>query len=348
MRSILLENVALDMTHVSEFMYKVTSPIEGIRTRLSMPTSPPLVSIQWLNATHPPQSEISYPIFNVPSETIVRNVTSSAPEQWWVAFFSPPLLAFRLVDTAPPPITVDPLYYPPVMPEIPADPPAEEVGPPIDNPEPVAPPAYDPYPPESIGGTPSPSCNPPSGFLCDDDGTVLFPGNLTLATFVLPIHSGTITILGNVNISGLVTFIGLGNMLNVTGCAKVDSIVLELNGDNPVPTGPITLVSQSENCSPIDPASIVVTTRNRKECEKVTIRRIPDAPIANLNVLLAIDKSKCGDRVKWIIVGSVLGAALIIFVLVALIIWRMRSKSSIAHRMTYDRHIRQSKSDGMF
>lgn len=178
--------------------------------------------------------------------------------------------------------------------------------------------------------TPAPNCPYPPPFVCTPDGHVIVNGSVNSNTsFVVPAFSGSVVIRGNLTLtSGSIIIQGAGTTLNVTGCINVTSgVVIDLSRKGSVErlskSSPSTLIQQNGNNCSLDISTLSVSVKNSPDdCKKAKSR--VDASRSSkdsLVVLFEFDNSSC--NVKWIIVGSVLGALFIIAVIAILIIWKV-------------------------
>lgn len=158
------------------------------------------------------------------------------------------------------------------------------------------------------------------GFVCIDGVWHL---NETTPVIVVPDNAGVIQIKGNITSTTPIVFDGFGSTLNVTGCVYAPSIQVTL-GQN-LPSGPVTLIQQSKGCD----TSLVDTTvhvqQNTTSCNKVIANKDPSSNPSTLTVFLAMDTSECSPSSgswRWIVLGTVLGAAAITAIAVV-IAWKV-------------------------
>jgi hypothetical protein len=155
----------------------------------------------------------------------------------------------------------------------------------------------------------------PLGFICVG-GSVFAPTNIDALTVSLPPNSGIIQINGSLNIGSTLTFVGLGSTINASGCVDVPEVVIELQAGEKTKSGPVTLITQSNGCSK-SLANTLVKVKDAKSSCKKTKAKNNQSTQSQLIVVFEIDSTSCNT--KWIILGSVLGAVLIITVVLALV-----------------------------
>jgi hypothetical protein len=156
----------------------------------------------------------------------------------------------------------------------------------------------------------------PNGFYCVNGQMVSF-GTITAPIITFPPNSGVIQVNGSLNID-TITFNGIDSVLHVNGCVNVPGgIIIELNDDkNSEKTKqPITLIIQNEGC-PSSLSDVKVTVKEVKSCKKTSVKT-DTSTSSQLNVLFKIDSLACNT--KWIILGSTLGAVLVILVVLILV-----------------------------
>lgn len=167
---------------------------------------------------------------------------------------------------------------------------------------------------------PSSTClPPPSGFVCVGDvwvanGSVSIPG-----TFTVP-PATTVEVQGNLTIGGSVIFGGSSGSITVTGCltlAQLSELIIDLRKTNPnlyTKETPTLLIQQlGANCS-TDLSLLPYSVKQPdNSCEKIKSKVSPSSSKDSLVLLFVTDRSPCNK--KWIILGSVLGALVILGVI---------------------------------
>jgi hypothetical protein len=181
----------------------------------------------------------------------------------------------------------------------------------------------------------STGCTPPQPgphFVCDESTWISF-GDVTEPTITV---TGPTIVVGDLHVSGDLTFTGLGMVKTVNGCISINgSIILELSPEQIeklYPAGkvtkgggkPVTLLEQSSSCSN-SLNGLQLTVKDTKKCKKVKVST-DDSTKTSLVGLFTLDKTKC--QTPWIILGSVLGVVAIAGVATTLIILYNKRKFS--------------------
>jgi hypothetical protein len=172
----------------------------------------------------------------------------------------------------------------------------------------------------------------PNGFECEN-GILIAKETVSEPVVTIPPNAGTVQVLGNVTISTTLTFSGFGSSLNSSGCVSIsDGIVLDLSKtkDPVIPQDEVTLVRQSEACS-TSLIDIPVSVNAGKTCKKISAKPSTSSTPSQLNVLFVLDKSSCNT--KWIIVGSILGALVIIGAATVAIMWTCHKNGKVSSQV---------------
>jgi hypothetical protein len=182
-------------------------------------------------------------------------------------------------------------------------------------------------PRETPPGLPSAPVCPqpiPTNLVCRNGAWVsIMPPSTSLIT--IPPNSGTIQISGNFT-AGTISFDGLGTSINITGCAYIDEeIVIELEEAVKEGEPPILLIQQSDGCPiPLNSLTVSLNQQQSNSCKKIKATT-EGSTATTLVVAFKIDSSGCNT--KWIILGSVLGAVVVIGVIVAILVFTLNSKA---------------------
>lgn len=173
--------------------------------------------------------------------------------------------------------------------------------------------------------TPPPNCPlpQPEGFVYS-----LIP--ISVPSISFPPNLGTVIIKGNFSTSGPVMFSGTGTTLLVDGCVQnLGQVTIEISPDN-LP-GKSTIIQQKGTNCAVDLSLIQIQVKStKKSCENVKASSSESTP-SLLVAVFTLDKSKCST--KWIIIGSVLGALVLIGVGGILLLkhFKFRVKSDFPH-----------------
>jgi hypothetical protein len=166
--------------------------------------------------------------------------------------------------------------------------------------------------------------SPPAGgdFVCLD-GVWTSIGSVTAPTVII---GGPTTVNGNLTV-GTIAFDGLHVTLNVTGCASLGNIEIQLSleeyeqliasGDD---TTILLLTSLGCDIKDLDkiPISVNADSDGSKRCEKISVSG--QTTSSTLSALFTIDKSGCKKSSKWwIILVSVLGAIILLAIVAVLL-----------------------------
>jgi hypothetical protein len=288
-----VSDVFLNLTHVDYFIYTLSDPstsLIGINPIGNAELSPLPTSIRIEFQTTPPPQDLS--IYHIsffgtsqPGQTFNAIYYPEDPFHFSTFFNeSTRLLDFSLYVAPPPQVAPVPAPTPPIT------------------------------IPTSLT-CPSPY---PTGFICID-GILLATGSILEPTVVFQPNSGVVQVNGNLTVLGTITFNGLGSSVNITGCANIPNIQIVLpDGKSPasIPKEPILLVTQGEDCAD-SLLNVQITLKQQKSCKKTTATVAASSTSSSLSVLFHVDSSSCNT--KWIILGSVLGAVILISVIVALV-----------------------------
>jgi hypothetical protein len=155
----------------------------------------------------------------------------------------------------------------------------------------------------------------PVGFNCVN-GVLIAIGSITEPNIVFQPNSGTVQVFGNLSVTTTITFNGFGTTLNVSGCADIPNIEIDLTKEKTIPKTPVVLVTQGSGCSN-SLLDTQLTVKQLKSCKKTSAKNDVSSSSFQLSVLFSVDSSSCNTR--WIILGSVLGAVLLIVVIIALV-----------------------------
>ena len=174
-------------------------------------------------------------------------------------------------------------------------------------------------------------CAYPPPYQCLADGTVIVNGSIvTNTTLIVPGSAGVITVIGNVTVTnGSIVFGGSGSTLKVEGCVIVEGggVVIDLTGKGttklPSTSGSVTLIAQEgSNCSSDLSKTPLSVKNDPKNCKKTSAKYDAEHSTKSaLTVLFVIDSSKCDT--KWIILGAVLGAVVIIALVALLVAYKI-------------------------
>lgn len=167
----------------------------------------------------------------------------------------------------------------------------------------------------------------PTGFHCVD-GVIVAIGNVNTTELVLPPSTGVILVGGNLTVSGPISFSGTGSTLAVTGCVDAKEVVIDLTQEKDptkgLPSTSILLVSQGNECS-TSLLNAQVSVNSPHTCKTVNVKVDGDqSSNSALSVFFEVNTSKC--KTKWIILGTVLGAIVLILV-VLMIIFSVSSRA---------------------
>lgn len=181
--------------------------------------------------------------------------------------------------------------------------------------------------PPHASTTPVASC--PPGFVCTG-GTWTSNGSVTTNTSFI-ITAPTVVILGNLTVNGSLILSATTSNITVTGCLELgnqSSIVIDLDQDSEKgKNGQTTTVTQSSSCSQSLVNIPLSVKKNSKGCEKASVSRSSKSSKDSLVIILAFDKSDCDT--KWIILGSVLGAVVVIGCVVTVVVVTMLKDKKI-------------------
>jgi hypothetical protein len=150
-------------------------------------------------------------------------------------------------------------------------------------------------------------------------------GDLSLPT--LSVTSPIQVESGHLDIAADLRFAGLDSSISaVNGCITVGGVVkLDLTDDDlkRLQKGrtEYTLVSQDISC-PNSLAGVRLQTSGTNGCKKLKSSASPNTSNARLSTLLEVDSSSCNTR--WIILGSVLGGVILLFVIAVVIFTQCR------------------------
>lgn len=165
---------------------------------------------------------------------------------------------------------------------------------------------------------------PAEGFVCIQ-GHWVFSGSLSQnSSLVIP--PGSIVIYGNFTLNGSLIFQSTTSTIVVKGCVSIsDHIVLQID-PNTNPNHKSTILVQDSDCpSPLSKLPIK-TVFTKKSCKKTKASVHPSSSKSSLVVLFSTDTSACNT--KWVILGAVLGAVVIIAAVLAGVVIYCVKKSS--------------------
>lgn len=171
-------------------------------------------------------------------------------------------------------------------------------------------------PPQPVPNSPpSAACPPPPpGFVCSPSGywisntSVASNGSIIVAVPV-------VTVNGNLTVtSGSLILTSGAHNITILGCLNLSNgsgIVIDLS-QQPGKRGPVQ-ISQADNCSLALNGVPISVKQPKNSCETINARTTSTSSRSTLNVLFVTDKSGCNK--KWIILGSVLAAIIILSVI---------------------------------
>lgn len=146
----------------------------------------------------------------------------------------------------------------------------------------------------------------PSPFECYPNGTIISEGDVQVPAITITGGSGVIQVVGNLSTSLVLT--GSGPLIQVSGCANISSLTIYTTSITNPTTRPVLTQGGGNQCAPLSAIPVRVISDD-KGCKKANAKTSTSNGNAQLNVVFTIDKTKC--NVKFIIIGSVLGALLI-------------------------------------
>jgi hypothetical protein len=164
-----------------------------------------------------------------------------------------------------------------------------------------------------IGTKPS----PPEVWTCVD-GKWTAVGNVQVSEprFII---TGPTVINGTLSVPGDIVFSGVNNQLTaVDGCILINgSIVIELSEtdaeqirQHPESYDRVPLIAQDTSCSnSLSEVTVSLSVSGKKTCKKLSVTSSDSDP-AHLTALFRVESKTCNN--KWIIVGSVLGAVVLL------------------------------------
>jgi hypothetical protein len=166
----------------------------------------------------------------------------------------------------------------------------------------------------------------PPGFFCID-GRIIAPNSIDADSITLPADGGDVLVNGTLTLSGILRFDGLGTTLNVSDCTSIgEEIEINLSKSKSLPSGEVLLVSQSTSGCLKSLATISISTKDdEKSCKKTKVKASSSSTSSTLIVLFRLDSSKC--NIKWIILGSVLGAVLLIVIITLVLVFTFNEKA---------------------
>lgn len=188
---------------------------------------------------------------------------------------------------------------------------ASPVTPPTTTTPPTSPPS--PTSPPTTSSTPSSTCtgtSPGSGFYCSDG---VWVSNGTVTTTTVTITTTSVIVNGNLT-AQTVTFSGSVHNVTVTGCVTIDGITIDLSTTDPntLAGKTVGLISQGSNCTTSLTSIPVSITQSKSSCASVSSSTSSTSTQSSLSVLFSVDKSSCNT--KWIIIGCVVGAVVLLAV----------------------------------
>ena len=151
-------------------------------------------------------------------------------------------------------------------------------------------------------------------------------GSVTTVTITIP--ASTVVVTGNLTLTGVTTFTGLGSSVTIEGgCAYIDGTLqveltpseLESISKQSGGSRTTTLISQSSNCSTNFASLSVTSVKSSKSCRSVSssTQNMNDGTRTSLVAVFKVDSSSCNTR--WIILGCVLGGVLLILLVLVLV-----------------------------
>lgn len=148
----------------------------------------------------------------------------------------------------------------------------------------------------------------------------------------LPPNRGVVTIPGNVTTSTPIVYTGAGTTLIIDGCLINITAGLLFEFDGKFPSGTLLALVQNADCpESLENIPLNFSAPNARPCENNKVLRGSQTSKTQLYVLFLFDDSKCKGGKSWpIIVGSVLGAIVVIGVVVTIIavqIWKSKHNS---------------------
>ena len=172
-------------------------------------------------------------------------------------------------------------------------------------------------PPSNPISTPT-TCDAPIGFQCAPGGGYFSPGPISQPSIILPPNAGVIPVYGNITVYDSIAFSGTGTSIVSYGCVQTPGISIELTKGSTLPKGSVTLITQDSNCTKhINALPVTIKSNTKDSCKKTTVKEDPNAPTNTFAVIFTVDSSSCNT--KWIILGSVLGAIIVITTALALV-----------------------------
>lgn len=160
---------------------------------------------------------------------------------------------------------------------------------------------------------------PPPGFSCTPDGNWVANGSVTIPGTLI-ISTPSVTVIGNLS-TGSLTFLGNEHQITVIdGCLTISSggsIVIDVSSGN-WKTGTATLIKQNSNCpNTLDKIPISIKQPNN-DCKRPKAKISPNSSRSSLIVIFTTDNKEC--NIKWILLGSTLGATIFITIVTVIII----------------------------
>lgn len=202
--------------------------------------------------------------------------------------------------------------------------------------EPVEPPTLPPSVAPTIAPVAGSRCPSeiPSGFNCVN-GVLVSEGSVTIGTgsnsTKLIVTSANIVIQGNLTVSNgsQIVFTNPTHIIQVQGCVELANgsiILIDLSQTKPadLPSGSHVLISQAESCSKSLQSVPIQITKPKNTCKKVSATKTNQQNSNSLTVLFVTDSSPCNT--KWIIIGAVLGAVVVIAVIAVIVVYTVIKK----------------------
>lgn len=180
---------------------------------------------------------------------------------------------------------------------------------------------------------------PPPNFECGPNGGWVSKGNIT-TTGPLVIPGVPVVIVGNLNVtSGDIVFNGIPLTLNITGCLTITPgyvVTIDLTQVNPKDVKDKdrkVLILQNPNCNSVSLNNIPIKLKSpKKGCEKISAKTDASSNKSTLAVVFVVDKSGCNT--KWIILGAVLGAVLLLAAITTIIVVTCIKQKQMNRRMS--------------
>lgn len=225
------------------------------------------------------------------------------------------------------PVVIAPTFVPISAPYLP---PAEEAPttPPPENPPPVTPPAGPSCPPETKPKT--------GNFECvGNPGQWTSTTSVDVPTLIIPASSVSTTtvVIGNVS-SSTIEFGGLGNTLEVQGCATnltTITVTLDSNDLNRIGNAKLRQLLMSLNGSGPGCSNLMDVTVNSvitgSTCKKVTTESKTEG--TQLIALFSISSAGCKSKTWWIVLVSVLCGLVVILVVVLILVFTLNQKARV-------------------